>query len=95
MMFLTVVNILKYRVSCCQVQHSVENIECMNYSNMTNNKSTCLSGQCGLEVAVYTLQKLKVTLTNKCSYLSCIHLLSYTLDMSKMCRMFISVSFSL
>ena len=42
-----------------------------------------------------TLQKLKVTLTNKCSYLSCIHLVSYTLDMSKMCRMFISVSFSL
>ena len=24
------------------------------------------------------LQKLKVTLTSKCSYLSCIHLLSYT-----------------
>ena len=42
-----------------------------------------------------SLQKLKVTLTNKCSYLSCIHLLSYTLDMSKMCRMFMSVSFSL
>ena len=28
---------------------------------------------------VHALQKLKVALTNKCSYLSCIHLLSYTL----------------